>query len=49
MAGALGRALRCRIAALNGSPLQSDHALPSTFFSLLSTFETIPPKRHYLE
>ena len=32
-----------------GRPLQSDHALLSTFFSLLSTFETIPPKRHYLE
>ena len=28
-------------AVLNGSPLQSVHALPSTFFSLLSTYRTL--------
>ena len=32
-----------------GRATRASHALPSTFFSLLSTFETIPPKRHYLE
>ena len=37
VAGALGRASHGRIAVLNGSPLQSDHALLPTFFSLIST------------
>ena len=32
-----------------GAPKRAIHALLSTFFSLLPTFETIPPKRHYLE
>ena len=36
---------RAAPAALNGSPLQSDHALPSTFFSLFPIKKIFVPIR----